>query len=56
LAGEDNALVCVDSFGYNYVVALALPEFHRAEIGGVVGFHDVDERSFLTNLCGLTRD
>jgi len=56
LAGEHNALVCVHSFLYHYVIALALPQFHRAEVSRIVGFHHVDERPFLTNLCGLIRD
>jgi hypothetical protein len=56
LAGEHNALVCVHSFRYNYVIALALPQFHGAEVSCIVGFHHVDERPFLTNLCGLIGD
>ena len=45
-----------DSFSDDNLIALPLPEFHRAKFGSVVRLHHVNERPLLADLRGLIRN
>jgi hypothetical protein len=53
LSREHHAFIGGDSRGHNYIVALALPQLHWSQFGSIVGFHYINERPLLTDLCGF---